>query len=577
MFNKYFQQELSYLKELGAEYAEAHPALAPMLSGPSSDPDVERLLEGVAFLTGQIREKLDDEFPEIIHELIQLVWPHYLRPVPSCSIITFQPKPALKQSLLVKAGVQVASLPVEGTVCLFKTCYETEVHPLELTGAEYIEPSGKPAAIRMTLQLKGLSLANWQPGKLRFYLAGNYGEAAANNLIFRRDVKRIVLRTADGGVLKMLEPGAIRPVGFAEDEGVIPYPSHSFQPYRIVQEYFIFPQKFLFFDLVGLDSFTYAGDETTFEILFELKKQPQTRPRIRTESIRLFATPVINLFPFEADPIRADHKQSEYLVRPASSNTRHYQVYSVEDVVGHVQGTAQERKYSHFNCFKNDGTNGLVYQLSLKKSPVRPGADSYLQVSYPRDEGLPVTEILSLKLVCTNGDLPENLRVGDISQATSSSPEFAGFTNIMQPTFGVYPPFGKNLLWRLLAHLNLNYVSLSSADNLKALLDIYLFPETRDRTGLLANKKRIDGIEQVTAKPANRLVSGLILRGQDISVKARSDHFAGEGDFYLFGCMLDEFFGLYSSLNAYSRFSLYDSFKGETYQWPARMGEHPLI
>jgi type VI secretion system protein ImpG len=252
-------------------------------------------------------------------------------------------------------------------------------------------------------------------------------------------------------------------------------------------------------------------------------------------------------------------------------------VYSVEDVVGHVQGTAQERKYSHFNCFKSDGKNSLVYQLSLKKSPVRPGADSYLQISYPRDGGLPVTEILSLKLICTNGDLPENLRVGDISQATSSSPEFADFTNIMQPTFGVYPPFGKNLLWRLLAHLNLNYVSLSSADNLKALLDIYLFPETRDRTGLLANKKRIDGIEKVTSTPANRLVSALILRGQDISVKARSDHFAGEGDFYLFGCVLDEFFGLYSSLNAYSRFTLQDSFKGETYQWPARTGEHPLI
>ena len=116
MFNRYFQQELSYLKELGAEFAEAHPAVAPMLSGPSSDPDVERLLEGVAFLTSQIREKLDDEFPEIIHELIQLIWPHYLRPVPSCSIIVFTPKPALKQSLTVKAGIQVASVPVEGTV-----------------------------------------------------------------------------------------------------------------------------------------------------------------------------------------------------------------------------------------------------------------------------------------------------------------------------------------------------------------------------------------------------------------------------------------------------------------------------
>ena len=142
MFNRYFQQELSFLRELGAEYSEAHPAVAPMLSGPSSDPDVERLLEGVAFLTAQVREKLDDEFPEIIHELIQLVWPHYLRPIPSCSIICFTPKPALKQPLKVKSGVQVASVPVEGTVCLFQTCYDTEIHPLVLRETEYIDPAG---------------------------------------------------------------------------------------------------------------------------------------------------------------------------------------------------------------------------------------------------------------------------------------------------------------------------------------------------------------------------------------------------------------------------------------------------
>lgn len=576
MFNKYYQQELSALKELGVEYSRAHPALAPMLSGPSSDPDVERLLEGVAFLTGQIREKLDDEFPEIIHELIQLIWPHYLRPVPSCSIITFTPKPALKQSLTVKAGVQVASIPVEGTVCLFRTCYETELHPLELNEVEFIEPSGRARGIKTSLELRGMKLSAWKPKRLRFHLAGDYAEAAANYLLFFRDVARVVVKAGDGRVVQVLGADAIRPVGFRAGESVIPYPSHSFQAYRILQEYFTFPRKFLFFDLEGLDGSGYAGDDSTFEILFELKPGGRMRPVIGKQSLKLFATPVINLFPFEADPIRADHRRSEYLVRPASANTSHYQVYSVEDVVGHVQGTAQQKRYKHYNCFEKNGS-GRTYQLSLKKSPVRPGADSYLQISYPEREGLPATEILSLKLTCTNGDLPENLRVGDISQATSSSPEFAEFSNIVQPTMGVYPPFGRNLLWRLLAHMNLNYVSLNSAENLQALLDIYLFPETRDRPGLLANRKRIDGVEEVKAKPSNRLVSSLILRGQDISVKARSDHFAGEGDFYLFGCILDEFFGLYASLNAYSRFILTDSFKGETYRWPARMGEHPLI
>ena len=577
MFNRYFQQELSYLRELGAEFAEAHPAIAPMLAGPSTDPDVERLLEGVAFLTAQIREKLDDEFPEIIHELIQLIWPHYLRPIPSCSIIAFTPKPALKQPLTVKAGIQVASVPVEGTTCLFQTCYDTVIHPLELRQAEYISPSGKPSAIRMVLELKGMSLANWQPERLRFHLAGGYGEATAIYLLLRRQLKRVVVKTLAGDQVLSLGPECVRPVGFDSKEGVIPYPSHSFPAYRMLQEYFIFPQKFLFLDLFGLDKSNYTGGESSFEITFELTAPAVTPPRIRKESFRLFATPVINLFPFEADPIRIDHRQSEYLIRPASHQVRHYQVFSVEEVVGHVQGTAQEKLYSHFNSFKADSRSASVYQLCLKQSPVRPGADNYLLISYGPDSGLPVTETLSLKLMCTNGDLPENLRVGDISQATSSSPEFADFTNLTQPTFGVYPPLGKNLLWRLLAHLNLNYVSLASADNLRSLLSVYLFPDIRDRSGLLANRKRIAGIEQVVATPANRLVSAVVLRGQEIMLRARSDHFAGDGDFFLFGCVLDEFFGLYASLNAFSRFTMHDTFKGDLHQWPARTGEHPLI
>lgn len=577
MFNRYFQQELSNLKELGAEFAEAHPALAPMLSGVSSDPDVERLLEGVAFLTAQIREKLDDEFPEIIHELIQLIWPHYLRPVPSCSIIAFTPKPALKQPLTVKAGVQVASVPVEGTVCLFKTCYETEIHPLDLRTAEFIEPSGQPSAVKLSFNLKGLTLATWQPKQLRFHLSGSYGEATANYLLLRKHVKRVVVKTRTGETLQVLPPDAIQPVGFSAEQGAIPYPSQAFPAYRILQEYFIFPQKFLFFDLTGLENWFYMSSDNEFEIIFELSSSTVVKPRINKESFKLFATPVINLFPFESDPIRVDHRQSEYLIRPSTHQVEHYQVYSIEEVIGHIHGTAQERTYSHFNCFSPDNKEQPIYQISLKNSPVRPGADSYLQVSYPKSGGLPVTETLSLKLFCTNGDLPDNLRVGDINQATSSSPEFADFTNIMQPTLGVYPPLGHNLLWRLLAHLNLNNVSLANADNLKALLGIYLFTETRDRSGLLANQKRIQGIENITAHPSNRLVSSLILRGQEIEVRARSDHFASAGDFFLFGCILDDFFALYSSINAYTRFKLIDAFKGETYQWQARTGRHPLI
>ena len=142
MLNRFFQQELANLKELGAEFSSAHPAVAPMLSGPMADPDVERLLEGVAFLTALLRRKLDDEFPEIVHDLMHLIWPHYLRPIPSTTMIAFTPKPTLKQSLTVPAGIHVASVPVEGTSCLFRTAYDVEIHPLALLDASFGKASG---------------------------------------------------------------------------------------------------------------------------------------------------------------------------------------------------------------------------------------------------------------------------------------------------------------------------------------------------------------------------------------------------------------------------------------------------
>ena len=122
MFNRYYQQELFNLKELAQEFSRAHPALAPMLSGKTSDPDVERLMEGVAFLAGMLRQKLDDEFPEIVHGLIQLIFPHYLRPIPSTTVVSFTPRANLKESLTIPSGIEIASIPVEGTSCTFRTC-----------------------------------------------------------------------------------------------------------------------------------------------------------------------------------------------------------------------------------------------------------------------------------------------------------------------------------------------------------------------------------------------------------------------------------------------------------------------
>lgn len=577
MFNRYFQQELTYLKELGGEFSKAHPAVAPMLSGTSTDPDVERLLEGVAFLTGLLRHKLDDEFPEIVHELIQLIWPHYLRPLPCSTIVAFKPKSALKQPMTVPKGVQLASVPVEGVPCFFQTCYDVEVHPIRLSEASFVEIAGRPPAINLMLELSDINLPEWQPDTLRFHLAGSFSHAADLYLLLQHHLKQIIITPLDGGSPCTLSPGHLKPAGFSGGENIIPYPSNSFPGYRIIQEYFILPEKFLFLDLAGWEKWRNRGEGSRFEISFELENPPFPVQRIRTGDFVLSATPAVNIFTHDADPIRLDHRKTEYRVRPGGAKSSLYQVYSVEDVVGFVQGTAKERRYVPFDYFAADTQSSSVYQVTRRNSLVRSGFDVFLSVTHPGGGGKPVSETLSIKLLCSNGFLPENLQVGDISVPTSSSPEMVKFTNIRQPTVNVLPPLEGNLLWRLLSHLSLNYVSLANAENLRAVLDLYVFEETRDKTSVLANKKRIAGVEKVESNVLNRLISGIMRGGREINIKARQDHFSGPGDLYLFGCILDHFLGSYASINTFTRLVIEDVVKGDIYRWPERVGDHPLI
>ncbi|MDY7034249.1 MAG: type VI secretion system baseplate subunit TssF, partial [Thermodesulfobacteriota bacterium] len=311
MFNRFFQEELLNLKDLGSVFSRAHPAMAPMLSGPSADPDVERLLEGVAFLTALLRQKLDDDFPEIVNELVQLIWPHYLRPIPSATIVAFNPKPTLKQSMTVSRGIHVASVPVEGTSCIFRTCYDVHLHPLIVLDTSFAEPSGQSPSIKLLMELRGITLSDWRPRSLRFFLGGDYAGATDLYLLLRHHLKRVVIRPLHNGTSLSLTPEHLRPVGFSENEDLIPYPAHSFPGYRIIQEYFILPEKFLFLDLTGWEDWRDRGDGSQFEITFELHGLPFPNPRMKRENFILYATPAINIFPHEADPIRLDHKKAD--------------------------------------------------------------------------------------------------------------------------------------------------------------------------------------------------------------------------------------------------------------------------
>lgn len=404
MIEAYYQRELSRLRDLAAEFSKAHPALAPLLSGQSADPDVERILEGTAFLSGLVYERLDDDFPEFIHGLTGLLCPHYLRPVPAATIIRFTPKRSLRETFSVPAGTMLASREIEGTSCLFATSYDVALAPLTLTEARWSASRAGRGSLRLEFSLTGMELADLQGKSLRVYCAGDYPSASQRYWLFFDRLAEVRFVPGSGGSTALCGKG-IRPVGFSEPEALIPFPVRSFPGYRILQEYFTLPEKFLFFEFDGFDMWRDRGRGSSFAVECDFENLPPETPALRREHFELFATPSLNVFPHQADPIALDHRRAEYLIRPSGSEPRHYQVYSVDRVTGVERGTVKECDYLPFQIF-NPMVEGVpVYSLHTKLSALDNRSELYLSVSKPG--GTLNEETLSVRLRCTNASLPE--------------------------------------------------------------------------------------------------------------------------------------------------------------------------
>jgi type VI secretion system protein ImpG len=586
MFNRYYQDELLYLRELGTEFARAHPAAAHFLSTPGSDPDVERLLEGFAFIAGRIRQKLDDELPEVTHALMGLLWPHYLRPVPSMSILEFQPVlPALRQSQRVPRGVEVQSVPVEGTACRFRTAYDVVLNPISLDQVQLEVTAAGPSRMRLGFRIwNQVKPEVLDLNRVRLYLHGDPALALALYYHLRTHVVDAVATASNpdgrsGG--EASRPIRILASGFEEDGALLPYPIRSLPGYRLLQEYFSLPEKFLFLDLEGLQALPElaVGDHFWVEIRFDRALPATLRPT--KEEVRLFCTPIVNLFPHEADPIRVDRTKAEYRVRPAGQNSLHYEVHSIDRVAGSLPGTATEREIPPFYSFAHRpvGSDGFAYYLPRSRNSVVDGrSDTYLSFMDARGgAAIPSVEIIGIDLTCTNRRLPEGLRAGDIQIPTDSSPEFVRFRNLTVPTLSASPPLDGDLHWRLISHMSLSYLSLTKLEALRGILGLYNIQASRDSRAFRANALRLEGIDAIRAAPKEILVRGCPVRGTAVEIDLREDCFAGDGDLYLFASVLSEFMSLHASLNSFVQLTVRGIQRGEVHIWPCKTGRQQLL
>jgi type VI secretion system protein ImpG len=594
-FNHYYQSELTALRQLGKRFAERSPALAPFLGQSGRDPDVERLLEGFAFLTGRLRQKLDDELPELTHSLMHLLWPNYMRPLPAFSMLQFDPLKRPGPALPVPRNTPVESKPIQGVTCRFRTAFATEVLPLALNGLDYsVKGDGALLSLRLGMTADG-HLGELNLKQLRLHLAGERYISQLLYLSLLRHLGGIQLVLLDGAgkplkdaydqpiAALQLPSTQVQPVGFAEDQALIPYPLNTFRGYRYLQEYFAFQDKFLFVDLNGLDALKRLPEDLLkqargLELRFDIRKAGVQRIRPTLDNVRLYCTPVVNLFAHDAIPIRLDGKQDQYLLLPAEFDSQHCGVFSVDRVTGWKPGGKGYEEYVPFESFEHDPSFDVPlarphYSVRQQPSLLGDGLETYLSFGL---RNLDQHETLSIELTCTNQNLPRQLGLGDICMPCEDTPEFLSFRNISAVTPSYAPPLHRDFLWKLISNMSLNYLSLANVEALKVILETYDLPRYYDQHAEKVSKRLLDGLKSIRHEHVDRLHRGLPVRGVRTELTMNPEGYVGEGDLFLFASVLNEFFALYASLNSYHELRV-QSTQGEVYKWTPRMGQQPLL
>ncbi len=605
----YYERELTYLRRSGAEFARRYPKVAGRLlleANKCDDPHVERLLEGFAFLAARVHLKIDDDFSEISEALLNIVYPHYIRPIPSMSLVQFhldRDQGKLTGGLRIPRGSLIYSRPVAGTPCKFQTCYDSMIWPVELTSARWMTPHELKPPIRSTeataalrLELSGLPEVRFDKldlSSLRLHIDADSNLAAILYELICNNCVTIVMRDLTPGAKAqvVLPASAVQPVGFGEDEGMIPYPRRSFLGYRLLQEYFVFPEKFFFLDLSGFDQARAARFGEKLEVIFLIRSFERGEWRsvleagVTADTFRLSATPVVNLFPQTSEPVALTQRRSEYPVVPDARRRATTSVYSIDEVVAVSPGSTQTLRFEPFYSFRHGGDNSEARMYwYARRRPIGSSHDSGSDVfitfvdDYARTVH-PDLDAVTTRLTCFNADLPSRLPFGDPAgdfEMPGGGP-IAKIVSLVKPTPVLQPPLGKPQLWRLISQLSLNYVSIQEggAEAVRELLRLHNF------SGSLSGEQQIMGITSVRGAPGYARVAGehgiSFARGVRVEIDFDEQQFAG-ASIYLLASVLERFFGMYVSLNSFSVLAARSLQRKELLkEWPPRAGFKALL
>ena len=538
-----YDQELAYLRQLAGEFADAHPKIAGRLrlsADAVDDPHAARLIEGFALIAARIRQKLDDEFPELTDSLLGALYPHMLAPFPSASVARFAPLPDLDGAYRIARGTALEMEPIGGEACRYRTTQAVELWPIrvvsaQLGGRPLVAPAGplsQHASSSLRLVLECLAPAetftNLGMDRLRFFLHGLPQQAAALYELLCNNLLGVALADHPEDLRPVfLPPAAVQPAGFAADEGMLPYSPRALDAYRLLGEYFCFPQKFLFVDLSGISAKALRAAGRRLEVFFYLDRNVASLERqVTADSLALGCTPIVNLFTQRAEPVALTHEAAEYRVVPDSRRHATREVFSVDRVTLNEAGRGSRPVVPYFASHHaaDPARQTLFWAIARRRLGERDDStDVMLQiVDTELSPASPTDGILAIETTCLNRDLPRQIPYGGNRPQVSlvdGAAEVTGVRCVSPPTATLRPGGGRRSAWRLLSQLSLNHLSLTDgAEGAHALREILRLHDLRD---LPETRAAIESVRSVasTRGTARLPGSGAICRGIDVMVE----------------------------------------------------------
>ncbi len=608
----YYERELIFIRQLAQEFARQYPAAAGRLllePNRSADPHVERLIEAFALLSARIHNKLDDEFPELTDGLLSILYPHYLRPIPSFAIVQFDLDPTraqLPKGFLIHRNSQLATPPIGGVSCKFRTSYPVTLWPLQLTHATFqtppypsglVAPPRTAAVLRLQFECMGqVKLSQLSLEALRLFLYGdNQLVGSLYESLFNHTIQ-VVIRPLDTNappvVLKPEE--CLGQVGFDKEHALLPFPERSFSGYRLLTEYFAFRSKFWFVDVGGWQQARQNGFGRKCEVAIFFNRTVRSLEQgVDASTFRLGCAPAVNLFDQVAEPIAVTHARHEYRVVPNVAFPDGMEVYSIDSVSSTDPATNQTTEFRPFYSFRHGTTQDnqqTFWYASRRRPPKTEGSDVFITlVDLNFNPSVPAESTLVVRTTCSNRNLPKQLQLA--GDALNFELEAAAPVNrvrcIRVPTTPMRPANRRGGYWRLVSPLSLNHLSISGdqegAEALREILRLYDCSEAEAGQEQLSavNQQIIDGVVSVSSRRVigrvgSEIASGFC-RGVEVTVELDEQKYIGAG-LFLFASVLERFLGMYASINSFSQL-VAKSKQGESVikRWPPRAGEIQLL